>query len=108
MDNSQTNKSEKRKIGETTIEDVRVKMETDHVPNTKSPGPQRKKLKKARKNVERTPLMLLNETFPSLEFILESAGGPSHQPEFLMSLVLEGDLFVNYLAFERYRFLGGV
>ena len=94
MDNSHANVSEKRKIEESIESDVRiVKMDTGHVQPDASqttPGPKRKKLKKQKKNVEKTPLMLFNEIFPSVEFNLESCSGPSHEPEFVMSVVCEG------------------
>ena len=95
MDNSHENLAEKRKVEEITEGDVRsVKMESDHVvdhvqPNT-TPGPRRKKFKKQKKDVDKSALMLFNETFPSVEFTLESSSGPSHQPEFVMFVALEG------------------
>ena len=96
MNISHINVAEKRSIEQVTEGDVGVSklMEGDHVhPNT-TPGPKRKKLKKQRKDVERSPLMLFNETFPSVEFILESSSGPSHQPEFVMSVLLEGKYII--------------
>jgi hypothetical protein len=99
MDNSKINVAEKRSI-EVMENDVgvSVKMQEEHVhpnadPNTTA-GPSKKKLKK-RKDVDRTPLMLFNETFPSLGLTLESCSGPSHQPEFVMSVLFEGQFYIN-------------
>ena len=92
MNTSAENVGEKRTIEEATEGDVRdVKMNLgDHVEPNMTPGPKKKKFKKQRKDVERSALMLFNETFPSVEFTLESSSGPSHQPEFVMSVVFEG------------------
>ena len=94
MDTSHENMAEKRKIEEAQEGDLRVvKMdEDDHVQSKTTPGPKRKKFKKNKKDVDKTPLMLFNEKFPSVAFSLESSSGPSHQPEFIMSVVVEGTI----------------
>ena len=65
---------------------------------TITPGPRRKKIKRRKNpNVERTPLMLFNETFPQLEIQLVKVTGPSHEPEFVMAIEFEGiDLYLCY------------
>ena len=94
MDDNLQKSAEKRKVDEASSGDDLTKTETIKnvlATNTANTiGPKRKKLKKHKKDVERSPLMLFNETFPSTEFIVESATGPSHEPEFVMSASLEG------------------
>lgn len=87
----------KRKIPEPVIKDEAVQDSTISnqvvmLDNTAvQPGPQRKKQKK---NVLRTPLMLLNEEFAGpqqlMEFKVESESGPSHDRVFVMSAVVNG------------------
>ena len=100
----ETSRAEKRKGNECVEEDVRiVKMETDHVAVspvtavtaiTAEPQRKKQKIRKQKNDLEKSPLMLFNEVFmKATEFNLESSTGPSHDPEFLMSIILEGERY---------------
>ncbi|XP_028404643.1 double-stranded RNA-specific editase 1-like isoform X2 [Dendronephthya gigantea] len=91
MDSNLPKSAEKRTIHEVSTDDA--KMETDNALATNTAntsGPKRKKIKKHKNDIDKSPLMLFNETFPATEFILESSSGPSHDPEFVMSVSLDG------------------
>ena len=108
MDTSHENMAEKRKIAEAQEGDLRVvKMdEDDHAESKTTPGPTRKKFKKQKKDVDKSPLMLFNELLPSAVFTLESSSGPSHQPEFIMSVVVEGKYWAKGSRLLRPAFSG--
>lgn len=89
-------RSVKRKLLEAVIKEEAVQDSTisNQMVVEDAPIQSGPKKKKQKKNVERTPLMLLNEEFadPSqpIEFKVESESGPSHDPVFVLSVVFNG------------------